>query len=229
MRPACPGDAVRASCIAALEAPRPVQRRETGCSRVNASSRGSRGQDRAPALASAVTPPGLVGETPAALVLAAALVVRQAVVDGLVRRHPGAGDCRSGRLAARAIGAAADARRSDRGAAARLAAWAVIRRVPVSVDVGARSRDVSEAVALVLVDQLVVGEPALVHRRLLAAQVGLGSLTFGRLLRDPRLLLGPLGPLLALDSLGAMLLRDGPAAGLELALGLLALGGRAPP
>jgi hypothetical protein len=45
----------------------------------------------------------------------------------------------------------------------------------------------------VVLHELVVGHPALVHARALGVQLGLGALALGRLLGHPRLLLGALG------------------------------------
>ncbi len=77
-----------------------------------------------------------------------------------------------------------------------------------------------EAVALVVVDQLVVGQAALVHRGALVAQVRLRALALGLLLRHARLLLGDLGTVLAVLRLGAMLVGDGGASRVQLALRL---------
>ena len=69
-----------------------------------------------------------------------------------------------------------------------------------------------------VVDQLVVGHAALVHRRALLLELRLGTLLLGLLLRDARLLLGHLGAALALRRPRAMLAGDRLAADLQLAL-----------
>jgi hypothetical protein len=91
---------------------------------------------------------------------------------------------------------------------------------------GSRSavaHDRREALALVVVDELVVGHAALVHLGAFLHQAGFGALLLGCLLGHAGLLLGCLGAVLALAGGGAMLVRDRLAALHELALGLLAL------
>ena len=53
--------------------------------------------------------------------------------------------------------------------------------------------DAGEAVALVVLDELIVGEPALVQLRLRLVTLGLGTLRTRLLLRDLGFLLGPVG------------------------------------
>ena len=148
------------------------------------------------------------------LVLAAALVVRR----GLALVAAG------GRAGAVVHGAAVGVAIGRRGIAAGRGAGAVVHRVAVGVAVHGvvrRAGHALEPVALVFVDQLVVGHAALVHVCALGLQVRLGTLAFGGLLRHPRLLLGHLGAPLALG--GDAVLGGGGTTGLELALGLLAL------
>ena len=91
--------------------------------------------------------------------------------------------------------------------------------------VGARAGpgDAGEALALGLVDELVVGQAALVHRRALVLHVGLGALALGGLLGHARLLLGGLRAGLALRRGLPVLGRDGLATREQLTLGLLSI------
>src|SRR3954452_9332749 len=87
----------------------------------------------------------------------------------------------------------------------------------VAVRVGACAGHAGEALTLVVGDQLVVGHAALVHRRALLVQAGVGTLALGLLLGHARLVLGAVGTLLALPGLGAVALGLRGAATLELA------------
>ena len=109
------------------------------------------------------------------------------------------------------------------GVAAVVRASAVSARVVRGVVVVARAGDALEAVALVVLDELVVGEAALVQLRLGLEPLGLGALGLRLLLGDDGLLLGPLGLGGARRSGLAVLGRDALAATLELLLGLTLL------
>ena len=101
---------------------------------------------------------------------------------------------------------------------------AVVHGGAVAVAVGhAVAAHVREPVALVILDQLVVGHAALVERRALLLQLRVRALLLGLLLGDARLLLGHLGLPLALGRLLAMLAGDRLATTLQLALRLLLL------
>src|SRR3954464_7764442 len=95
----------------------------------------------------------------------------------------------------------------------------VVRAVTVTAAVAvAHRRRAGEAVALVVVDELVIGHAALVQPGLLLMKLGLGALGLGLALGDPRALLGLRGVAFALLSLAPVLTGHVLAPLLELAL-----------
>src|SRR4051812_12972123 len=87
-----------------------------------------------------------------------------------------------------------------------LAAALVVRAVTVTAAVAvAHRRRAGEAVALVVVDELVIGHAALVQTGLLLMKLGLRALRLRLALGDPRALLGLRGLAVALLGLAAVL------------------------
>ena len=82
----------------------------------------------------------------------------------------------------------------------------------------ARRGRIREAIALAVLDELVVGHAPLVHLRALLAHLRLGTLALGLGFGHLRLLLGHLGLAIALRGLGAMPVGGTLTAVLELTL-----------